>query len=68
MTREILREKASTLAVAYNNLAVQREYLGHEDCLALYEKAWPCGQNPIAFSALWALKSGELPSRKSTLL
>ncbi|CAK9117344.1 unnamed protein product [Durusdinium trenchii] len=39
VTREILREKASTLAVAYNNLAVQREYLGHEDCLALYEKA-----------------------------
>merc|ERR1719487_18925 len=35
-----VREKVSTLAVAYNNLAVQREYLGRgEDCIALYEKA-----------------------------
>jgi len=36
----LLREKASALAVAYNNLAVQREFLGQfSECLALYEKA-----------------------------
>eukprot|EP00930_Biecheleria_cincta_P072104 TRINITY_DN5954_c0_g1_i3.p1 TRINITY_DN5954_c0_g1~~TRINITY_DN5954_c0_g1_i3.p1 ORF type:complete len:1421 (-),score=275.03 TRINITY_DN5954_c0_g1_i3:32-4294(-) len=36
----LLREKASALAVAYNNLAVQREFLAQvEDCLPLYEKA-----------------------------
>lgn len=35
-----LAEKVSALAVAYNNLAVQREFLGQAgDCLALYEKA-----------------------------
>ena len=39
VTPALLREKASALAVAYNNRAVQREYLGGEDCLALYEKA-----------------------------
>lgn len=35
----LLQEKASALAVAYNNLAVQREFLGQSDCVALYEKA-----------------------------
>eukprot|EP00929_Paragymnodinium_shiwhaense_P059004 TRINITY_DN29539_c0_g1_i1.p1 TRINITY_DN29539_c0_g1~~TRINITY_DN29539_c0_g1_i1.p1 ORF type:complete len:1557 (+),score=400.03 TRINITY_DN29539_c0_g1_i1:100-4770(+) len=36
----VLREKVSALAVAYNNLAVQREFLGQaSDCVALYEKA-----------------------------
>ncbi|CAE8627744.1 unnamed protein product [Polarella glacialis] len=36
----VLREKASSLAVALNNLAVQREFLGQVgECLALYEKA-----------------------------
>jgi tetratricopeptide (TPR) repeat protein len=36
----IMRDKVSTLAVACNNLAVQREYLGQtSECLALYEKA-----------------------------
>eukprot|EP00747_Dinoflagellata_sp_TGD_P105654 gnl/TRDRNA2_/TRDRNA2_169615_c0_seq1.p1 gnl/TRDRNA2_/TRDRNA2_169615_c0~~gnl/TRDRNA2_/TRDRNA2_169615_c0_seq1.p1 ORF type:complete len:592 (-),score=86.58 gnl/TRDRNA2_/TRDRNA2_169615_c0_seq1:11-1786(-) len=36
----LLKEKASSLAVAYNNLAVQREFLGQMgECLALYEKA-----------------------------
>lgn len=38
VTAAMLREKASALAVAYNNLAVQREYLG-ENGLPLYEKA-----------------------------
>eukprot|EP00930_Biecheleria_cincta_P072672 TRINITY_DN60024_c0_g1_i1.p1 TRINITY_DN60024_c0_g1~~TRINITY_DN60024_c0_g1_i1.p1 ORF type:complete len:630 (+),score=96.72 TRINITY_DN60024_c0_g1_i1:41-1930(+) len=37
---DLLQEKVSALAVAYNNLAVQREFLGHAgECLALYEKA-----------------------------
>lgn len=37
---DILRDKVSALAVAYNNLAVQREFLGNiGECLALYEKA-----------------------------
>lgn len=36
----VLREKVSALAVAYNNLAVQREFLGQTcECLVLYEKA-----------------------------
>ena len=39
VTANVLQEKASALAVAYNNMAVQREYLGENDCLPLYEKA-----------------------------
>mmetsp|Transcript_164001 Transcript_164001/g.290307 ORF Transcript_164001/g.290307 Transcript_164001/m.290307 type:complete len:1267 (+) Transcript_164001:60-3860(+) len=36
----LLRDKVSALAVAYNNLAVQREFLGNlSECIVLYEKA-----------------------------
>lgn len=36
----LLQDKASSLAVAYNNLAVQREFLGQAgDSIVLYEKA-----------------------------
>eukprot|EP00438_Fugacium_kawagutii_P015890 Skav226663 [mRNA] locus=scaffold861:15645:20263:+ [translate_table: standard] len=48
VTTALLQEKASALAVAYNNLAVQREYLGHDDCLPLYEKAMVLAEGHMA--------------------
>mmetsp|Transcript_65339 Transcript_65339/g.121801 ORF Transcript_65339/g.121801 Transcript_65339/m.121801 type:complete len:1052 (+) Transcript_65339:68-3223(+) len=66
----MLQEKVSTLAVAYNNLAVQKEHLGQvRECLALYEKAVVLAQGHMesGSSLLRRLKESYVKAMQTTL-